>query len=43
MHSDNIQLTLDTGGDTDPATDIEDAAAIGMKRKVSKSSRPTPK
>ena len=32
----NTQVSPDTGGDTDPATDIEEPAVAGMKRKTAR-------
>lgn len=34
-----VRPAPDEGGDTDPATDVEDAVVVGSKRKISGSVR----
>ena len=38
MHNNQTQASLDAGGDTDPATDIEETV-VGMKRKIGQLAR----
>ena len=41
--SEDTQVLPDTGGDTDPATDIEEPTAAGMKRKAARPAGSTQK